>query len=587
MEENIRSDEIRDLLCHSDDDIECSDSESGPKVYTGLNPVNIEYVPDAIFDSESEGELIDDDRDFDYLVDETRDSSDSENNEIGQDEVYDDIVGLDAQPSTSTQSSTTDSGRPILDSSSRKQLKRKRPSERKKKSTDEELGWVNDDNQPILPEFDDYHSGIKAAIDETSTPIDIFSLFFPDFIFRIFKTETNKYAKSIIDKKRRNNSLKKNSIWGKWTTVKLHEIYLFFSIILHMCVVKKVKLRDYWSTDKFLSNVYAASVMSRDRFMSILANFHISDNSTAIPYNQAGHDPLQKLRPYINHLDKIFPESYYPFENLTVDEGTCGFRGRVRFRVYNKNKPDRYGIKLYIVCDSLTGYVLNMEIYTGKSDDSSVTALYKRLLDKYLNKGHTVYMDRFYSSPTVFDFLWSKNTKAVGTCMRNRKELPQQVVNKKLKKDESVFMRRDHLLCLKWKDKRDVLTLSSVHKNTSSEVTVRSKQGMVPIKKPDLIIDYNKNKTGVDRSDQIIAYYPFKRKQMKWWKKLFFHLFMMSTANAFILYRESRPQNLRKKCHLYDFIVSIGKALGEKGGQLAGEAPSPSTASNRLIGKDR
>lgn len=149
-------------------------------------------------------------------------------------------------------------------------------------------------------------------------------------------------------------------------------------------------------------------------------------------------------------------------------------------------------------------------------------------------------------------------------------------------------MRRDHLLCLKWKDKRDVLALSSAHKMTASDVLVRSKGGFITKSKPDVIINYNKNKTGVDRSDQIIAYYPFKKKQMKWWKKLFFHLFMTAIANAFVLYRESRLQQLRKKCHLYRFMISIGKALGEKGGEIAGAgdgAASSSLPSNRLTGK--
>jgi hypothetical protein len=43
-------------------------------------------------------------------------------------------------------------------------------------------------------------------------------------------------------------------------------------------------------------------------------------------------------------------------------------------------------------------------------------------------------MDRFYSSPAVFDFLWARKTKAVGTCMPNRKELPKQNVVPKIEK---------------------------------------------------------------------------------------------------------------------------------------------------------
>lgn len=572
MDDVIKSDAIRDLLYDSesdiDDDLELQQPER-PNVHF-INELG-ENVHDPIYDSASEGELDDVDNDPDYVEDPTIIESEEDDNDPDTDVG----LGLSTRPSTST-------GRPSVDGNIMPKPKRRRSD----KPTDEELGWTNSDIQPQLPIFTET-SGILANIDETTTPFEVFSLFFPESLIKTFKSETNKYAKSITDKLRRTDKLKKNSIWGQWKTVKLHEIYLFFSIIVHMCVVKKFKLADYWSTDQFIASVYARSVMSRDRFLAILANFHISDNTTTVPYNQPGHDPLHKLRPYINHLLDAFPSSYYPHENLTVDEGTCGFRGRIYFRVYNKNKPDKYGIKLYVVCDSLTGYVLKLEVYTGKTEDSSIIGLFRRILSDYLGKGHTVFMDRFYTSPAVFDFLWTNNTKAVGTCMRNRKELPKTVVLKKLKTNETVFMRRDHLLCLKWKDKRDVLALSTAHTMTTSDVLVRSKGGYTTKTKPDVIINYNKNKTGVDRSDQTIAYYPFKRKQMKWWKKLFFHLFMTSIANAFVLYRESRPQHLRKKCHLYRFMIAIGKSLSEKGGILAaGDDGATILPSNRLTGKN-
>lgn len=611
--EDLGSDSIRDLLSESDQEDDDFDIVARTSVI--VNNFN-ENFNDPIFDSESEGEF-----ELNEDVHRLSESESEDGFDTSRQPQASLEVGLPRTEASSTVSSPASSLRPISSTSTtddrsvgnrphpnrptipqnraraRPTQNRARPTQntarptqnrqRKRKTppTDEELGWSNIDIQPPLPTFNE-NSGIKAAIDSNSTPFDVFSLFFPVHLVALFKTETNRYAKSIIDKLRRSNQLKANSIWAKWTTVKLHEVYQFFSIILHMCVVKKFKIRDYWSTEKLISTSYASSIMSRDRFASILANFHIGDNSTAVRYEQPGHDPLHKIRPYINHLLSEFPRSYYPHQNLTVDEGTCAFRGRVRFRTYNKNKPDKYGIKLYIVCDSYTGYALNMEVYTGKTQDSSIVTLYGRLLSEYLGKGHVIYMDRFYSSPAVFDYLWQNNTQAVGTCVANRKQLPKTVIKTKLETGEVTFMRRDHLLCLKWKDKRDVLSLSTVHKMGMSEVSVKARGGPVKKFKPDVIIDYNKNKTGVDRNDQIIAYYPFKRKQIKWWKKLFFHLFMMSLANSFILYKESRPQNQRKKCHLYPYLVSIGKALGERGGEAAQEEASE-RPTNRLTGNNK
>ena len=77
-------------------------------------------------------------------------------------------------------------------------------------------------------------------------------------------------------------------------------------------------------------------------------------------------------------------------------------------------------------------------------------------------------------------------------------------------------MRRDHLLCLKWKDTRDVLYLSTARKMTTTNVEVQCKNGVKTKSKPDAVLDYNFNKTGVERNDQMISYYQLKRRQIKW-----------------------------------------------------------------------
>jgi hypothetical protein len=36
-------------------------------------------------------------------------------------------------------------------------------------------------------------------------------------------------------------------------------------------------------------------------------------------------------------------------------------------------------------------------------------------------------MDRFFSSPKIFDNLWTANTNAIGTIMPNQKEMPKEL----------------------------------------------------------------------------------------------------------------------------------------------------------------
>jgi len=92
--------------------------------------------------------------------------------------------------------------------------------------------------------------------------------------------------------------------------------------------------------------------MSRNRFTVMLSILHVNDCATYVPKNEPGHDFIHKIRPLLDHLLTHFPTSFSPYENLTIDNGVCGFRGRVIFCVYIKNKPNKYVIKVCTVCDS-------------------------------------------------------------------------------------------------------------------------------------------------------------------------------------------------------------------------------------------
>ncbi|KAL8590560.1 hypothetical protein ACOMHN_010996 [Nucella lapillus] len=54
--------------------------------------------------------------------------------------------------------------------------------------------------------------------------------------------------------------------------------------------------------------------------------------------------------------------------------------------------------------------------------------------------------------------------------------------------------------------------------------------------KPEAVQDYIDHMAGVDMSDQLMSYTPFHRKTMKWWKKMFFHLFILSIIQSSILH---------------------------------------------------
>ena len=51
---------------------------------------------------------------------------------------------------------------------------------------------------------------------------------------------------------------------------------------------------------------------------------------------------------------------------LTVDEELVTFRGRCPFKQYIPSQRRRYGLKFWILSDSKSSYVYNMETYIGK-----------------------------------------------------------------------------------------------------------------------------------------------------------------------------------------------------------------------------
>ena len=124
-----------------------------------------------------------------------------------------------------------------------------------------------------------------------------------------------------------------------------------------------------------------------------------------------------------------------------------------------------------------------------------------------LGKGHHVYMDNYYSSPDLFSECY-----AWGTCRKNRKNLPKAVTNAKLKrKGDCVFRRGGPLLCLKWREKKDVLMLSTIHEAIFVETGKVGRDGN-KTEKPEAVYYYCSRMGGVDLTDQLLNYFSFLRK---------------------------------------------------------------------------
>lgn len=117
-------------------------------------------------------------------------------------------------------------------------------------------------------------------------------------------------------------------------------------------VVDKPEITMYWSTRPSVETPFFSKHMCRNRLYQIMMMFHLNDNHNNLP----SHDPLHvkkfKIKPLIDHLASHFQEVCVPEENIAVDESMIPWRERVGFRQFLPSKPIRYGMKLYLCCES-------------------------------------------------------------------------------------------------------------------------------------------------------------------------------------------------------------------------------------------
>ena len=126
-------------------------------------------------------------------------------------------------------------------------------------------------------------------------------------------------------------------------------------------------------------------------------------------------------------LETRYQRLFIPGSALSLDESLIRAFGRMKFKLRIITKAARYGIKLNVITDAITAYVLKVIVYTGKTtyqdsneDMKKTVQVVKALCEPFSGTFRTVYIDRFYTSIDVRKELDKMDLFVTGTVMKNR-----------------------------------------------------------------------------------------------------------------------------------------------------------------------
>ena len=408
-----------------------------------------------------------------------------------------------------------------------------------------------------LPEYN-LRAGVSPNFPQNvRNAVDYFGLFYDDEVLDLIVEETNRYATQFFES---HPEQRTNPYYSAWTPCDKGKIKAYFGLMIHMGLVQYPRLEYHWTKTPLYSCSLCPSIMTRRDFFLLHGFLHFADNHSANL-----DDKIFKVRRLFELLSSRFRQYYVLHRELTIDERIVKFTGRLSFLQFIRNKPNQYGIKIYILADAHTGYVYNWKVYTGaegrrnnlegqnqngegrnSNSQGSAPKIMNTIAELTNNRGHVVCFDSYYCYLQVVQHLARKSIGCVATLDSRRKFFPNEIKkpSSTMENQQTVFRRNNNLMALIFKDKNYVRIVSNMH---GKEFDARGR--------PIALRDYNLWARGVDLSNQMVANYHNDHKSIKWYKILALSFLETSISNAYILYKHQNEFAAKKHLNFREDLV--------------------------------
>ncbi len=204
------------------------------------------------------------------------------------------------------------------------------------------------------------------------------------------------------------------------------DLLRFIAVLLARGVLcNRIPVRNMWS--KKFGVPYIGHFLGKNRFLKINKFLRFDDLSSRS--TRVLEDKFCLVRDIWNRFIENSIACYRPTKWLTVDEQLLPCLTRCSFIQYMPNKPDKFGIKFWLLCEVEEKYICNGFVYLGANDtrssnDTLGSFVVKELMAPFLNKGYCVSTDNFFTRLDLSQNLFKNKTTCVGTIKRQLKEMP-------------------------------------------------------------------------------------------------------------------------------------------------------------------